>query len=104
MSAVSSWLAAKICLVSMPVVERQAIGAHLRGHHDFFERRVAGALADAVDRALDLPRAGGQRRERVGDREPEVVVAVRAEDRLVRVRHAADQSGGRTTAISSGVE
>ena len=26
-------------------------------HHDLLERGVAGALADAVDRALDLPRA-----------------------------------------------
>ena len=69
-------------------VERQAVGAHAGRHHDLFERRVAGALADAVDRALDLPRAGGDRRERVGDGKPEVVVAVRAERRLGRVRHA----------------
>jgi hypothetical protein len=27
-------------------------------HHDLFERRVAGALADAVDRHLGLARAG----------------------------------------------
>ncbi len=31
-------------------------------HHDLLERRVAGALADAVDRALDLPRARAGRR------------------------------------------
>ena len=31
--------------------------AHLERHHDFFERAVARALADAVDRAFDLARA-----------------------------------------------
>ena len=35
----------------------QAILPHAQRHHDLFERRVAGALADAVDRALDLPHA-----------------------------------------------
>ena len=72
----------------MPVVERQAIAAHVQRHHDLFERGVAGALADAVDRALDLPRAALHRRQRVGDGQAEVVVAVRAEHHLVGVRHA----------------
>jgi hypothetical protein len=31
--------------------------ARAQRHDDLFQRRVAGALADAVDRALDLPRA-----------------------------------------------
>ena len=31
--------------------------ARLQRHDDFFQRGVAGALADAVDRAFDLPRA-----------------------------------------------
>ena len=58
-------------------------------HHDLFERRVAGALADAVDRALDLAHAALDRGEAVGDGQAEIVVAVRAEDRLVGVRDAA---------------
>src|SRR5205814_1110439 len=54
---------------------------------------VAGALADAVDGALDLARAvldGGQR---VRHRQPEVVVTVDADDaaRPQGLRHAADQ-------------
>ena len=36
----------------------------------FFERAVARALADAVDGALDLPRAGLHRGQRVRDRQP----------------------------------
>src|SRR5271157_2829727 len=32
------------------------VGAHPHGHDDFFERRIAGALADAVDGALHLTR------------------------------------------------
>ena len=69
-------------------VERQPILAHAQRHHDLLERRVAGALADAVDRALDLAHAALDRREAVGDGEAEIVVAMRAEDRLVGVRHA----------------
>ncbi len=37
---------------------RQPIRADARRHDDFLERRIAGALADAVDRALDLTGAG----------------------------------------------
>ena len=59
-------------------------------HDDLFERRVARALADAVDRAFDLPYAGRDRGERVGDRQAEVVMTMRAEHRAVRVRHPAD--------------
>ena len=88
----------------MPVVERQPIGPHARRHDDLFERRVAGALADAVDRALDLPRAGADRRQRVGDREAEVVVAVRAEDRVVRRSARAPMIVRKNAPISSGVE
>src|SRR6185295_2798545 len=72
------------------VGERQPIAAHVDRHHDFLERGVAGALADAVDRALDLPRARADRRQRVGDGEAEIVMAVRAEGDLVRARDALD--------------
>ena len=58
-------------------VVRQRVGADLEGHHDLFERRVAGALADAVDGALDLAGAGLHGGERVGDGQAEIVVAVR---------------------------
>ena len=68
-SAVSSWLVG-IDLARVDAGrERQPIRAHARRHDDFFERRVAGALADAVDRALDLARAAADRRERVRHRE-----------------------------------
>ena len=50
--------------------------ARLQQHHDLLERGVAGALADAVDRAFDLARAGLDACEGVGHREAQVVVAV----------------------------
>ena len=74
----------------MPVVNGRRSGRHPDGHDDLLERRVAGPLADAVDRALDLPRAGAQRRQRVRRRQPEIVVAVRAERHLVGARHPID--------------
>jgi hypothetical protein len=45
-----------------PGAMRQRIAPHFDGHHNLFERRVAGTLADAVDRALDLARARLHRR------------------------------------------
>ena len=51
-------------------------GARLQRHHHFLQRTVAGALADPVDGALDLPCARDHRGEAVGDRHAEVVVAV----------------------------
>ena len=50
--------------------------ARPEGHDDLLERRVAGALAEAVDGHLDLARAGLDRGQRVGRGEAEVVVAV----------------------------
>ena len=52
------------------------VAAGAKPHHDLLHRGVAGALADAADRAFHLPRACADARERVCDGEPEVVVAV----------------------------
>ena len=71
----------------MPVEYGRMSGAHARGHHELFERRVPGALADPVDRAFDLASTGSHRSDGVGDGQPEVVVAMRAERRVTRVRH-----------------
>ena len=62
-------------------------GAGVQQHHDLLERRVARALADAVDRALDLARAGLQAGEGVGDGEAEVVVAVDRQHDVAQARH-----------------
>ena len=61
--------------------------AGVQQHHDLLERRVARALAEAVDGALDLARAGAHPRKRVGDGQAEVVVAVHAQDDAAQVRH-----------------
>ena len=50
--------------------------ARPQGHDDFFERAIARAFADTVDRALDLSSARDHRRQAVGDRHPEIVVTV----------------------------
>ena len=60
----------------------------LHRHDDLFQRGVARPLADAVDGALDLPRAAAQRRQRVGDGQAEIVVAVGGEDHPVGIGHA----------------
>ena len=68
-------------------VEPDVGRARVQQHHDLLERRVARALADAVDRALDLARAGQHAGERVGDRQPEVVVAVDREHDVAQAGH-----------------
>ncbi|MHC2538097.1 hypothetical protein ACVJMY_007666 [Bradyrhizobium diazoefficiens] len=65
--------------------------AHVDRHHDLFERGVAGALADAVDGALDLARTADDPGQRIGNGHAEIVMAMDREHRLVRVRHALDQ-------------
>ena len=67
--------------------------ARAQQHHDLLERRVARALAEAVDRALDLARAGLQAGEGVGDGQPEVVVAVDGEHDVAQVGHQLVQPG-----------
>ena len=64
-------------------LEPELVLPHVQQHHDLLERRVAGALADAVDRALDAPGTRGQRGQRVGHGEAQVVVAVHGEQRLL---------------------
>src|ERR1043165_8436888 len=54
----------------------QTICSHTQRHHDLFERRVACALADAVDRTLNLSCAGFDRGETVCNRQTEIVVTV----------------------------
>ena len=81
----------KSCSVSDAGGKRQPIRSNSHPHDDLFERRVAGALADAVDGAFDLPHTGRDRRVRVRDGKAKIVVAMRAEHRFVRVRHPATE-------------
>src|SRR3954466_14236645 len=57
--------------------------ARLQRHDDFFQRAVTGALADAVDGALDLARSRDHGREAVGDGHAEIVMAMYREADLV---------------------
>ena len=54
-------------------------GPRPQGHHDLLEARVPGALAEAVDRDLDLPRARLDGGQGVRRGEAQVVVAVDAD-------------------------
>src|SRR5215813_10858415 len=68
-------------------LKRQAICAYVQRHHDLFERRVARALADAVDRTFDLSGPGFNRGETICDCEPEIVVAVNTDDHVVSISY-----------------
>ncbi len=66
------------------------------GHDGLFQAAVTGALADAVDRALDLARAGVDGRQAVGDGHAEIVMAVHAQydsvDSVDVLRQIAEQA------------
>src|SRR5713101_5302161 len=64
--------------------------ADAQQHHDLFERGVAGALPDAVDRALNPPGAGHDPGLGVGGRKAQVVVAVNRKDDAVCPASPAD--------------
>ena len=66
--------------------KRQPIAARIHRHDDLFQRGIAGTLADAVDGALDLPRAGLHRRQRIRDRQAQIVMAVYADNRGIAQR------------------
>ena len=70
-----SWLVGR-ALGPDAVGKRQTIRSNSHPHDDLFERGVAGPLADAVNRALDLPDAGRHRSVRVRHSQAEIVVAV----------------------------
>ena len=69
------------------------VGLDPRRHDDLLERGVARALPDAVDGALHLAHPGPHRGQRVGHRQAEVVVAVRAEDDAPGAAHPAAHLG-----------
>ena len=85
-------LAARMCCGVDAQVQAEVVPARLHGHHDLFERAIAGALAQAVDGALDLAGAADLHAgQRIGHRHAQVVVAMHRPDRLVAVGHALAQ-------------
>ena len=67
------------------------VPADLERHDDLFERGVAGALAQAVDRAFDLPGAMTDRGQRIGRRHAQIVVAMDRNDRFVDIGHPVEK-------------
>ena len=63
----------------------EKVGARFQCHDHFFQRGIAGAFADAVDRAFHLSRPGLHGGQRVGHGQAEVVVAMHADDGVVDV-------------------
>src|SRR5882672_67826 len=72
-------------------LEAEVALARAQRHHHFLERAVAGALADAVDRAFNLPRSRLHGTQAVGDRHAEIVVTVDRQDHPVDAGHGTTQ-------------
>ena len=56
-------------------------------HRDLFEGGIAGTFTDAVDGALHLARAVMNCRDGIGDRKPEIVMAVDADNSFLDIGH-----------------
>ena len=65
----------------------QLVAAHVERHDQLLQRGVAGPLPDAVDRDLHLAGPVLHRGQGVGHGQPQVVVAVHGEHRLVHAGH-----------------
>src|SRR5258708_32029833 len=74
------------------VLDGILIAADAQRGSDFFQRRIACALADAVDGALYLTRSAFNRCQGVGDGQSQIVVAVRGKDHFIRTWHALTDS------------
>ncbi len=74
-------------------LEPEVVAPGTQRHHHFLERRIAGALAQAIDGAFDLARtADHDPGQRVGHRQSQIIVAVDRPDGLVRVGNALAQA------------
>src|SRR5690606_12020996 len=69
------------------------IAAHAQGLDQLFKRGIAGALADAVYRALHLARTGRDRSQAVGHGHAEIVMAMRTENDRVGAAYIGIQPG-----------
>ncbi len=67
--------------------KRQPVAAHLERHYDLLQRSVSGALSDAIDRAFHLARPRFDGRQRIGDRQAEVVMAVHRDGDVLDAAH-----------------
>ena len=80
-------------------LQSNLFAARAEHHHEFLERGVARAFADAVERALGLPRTGAETGERIGDRETKVVVAMHGDRHILRARRILDDTGNERTEL-----
>jgi hypothetical protein len=87
------FLRVDVCVQPVGTAVGEEVGAGVDRHDDFFERGVSGPLAEPVDGDLDLPGPAAHARQRIGDRQTEVVVTVRADDALVDARDLALELG-----------
>ena len=74
--------------------KRQPVAARIHRHDDFFQSGIAGALANAVDGALDLSCSRLDRRQRIRRRQAQIVMAMYADNgRIAESLHHSSDHG-----------
>ena len=71
----------------MPVLRVEEVLAGPDSHHNFFQRGIAGPLADAVDGAFHLPGAPDHGFQAIGHRQTQIVMAMHADYRFMDIGH-----------------
>ena len=89
MISLSIWLAREELFADDAGLVGIAVATDAHRHDDFFERGVAGTLANAIDGALDLAGSRGNGGHGVGYRHAEIVVAVGRDSDVLDSLHAA---------------
>ena len=74
------------CAVDLCAVGHDVV-AHFHSHHDLFQCRVASALPQAIDCALNLTCAGIDGGQGIGGGHAKIIVAMRGENHLCSAGH-----------------
>ena len=59
----------------------------MHGHHQLFQSGITSAFTDAIHRALQLTRSRFHGLKEIGDGQPEIVVAMHGNHRVIDIRH-----------------
>src|SRR5262249_47609131 len=73
----------------------QQVRSDLHDHHELFQRSVASAFSNAIDRTFDLSRSGANRGNRIRNSQSQIVVAMNADNGTVDILNASADFGNK---------
>ena len=77
----------------------ELIGPRLQRHHDLFQCRITGTLAQTINGAFNLPRAAHGRGQRIRHRQAQIIVTMHTDHGIIDVRHRIVQACNHRTEL-----